>query len=213
MVCLKHRINQQSQEETKMDWKKGLRNLFCKKNRNSIEWVNPSLKEVENFVENIISDKNKLLEDAKLKLLAEGENARKRFTKQINEANKYGSIEMVKDLLRFVDEFNLSHKKIKECFEAFDDNQFDSINEGLEIISKKLDDILSKHGIEKIECQYMQFNPNLHEAVKFLPNDNHQRMTITEELQAGYKMYDRVIRPSKVVVSSGCVELCNEEAE
>jgi len=187
-----------------MNWKVSLKKLFYNLKPGYVEHNPPTFSEVEQLVEAIVSKKEKeLKEDFKLRMAAETINVKNKFSKQFQQDKKYSSLPAMRDLIEFSDNFRLGMNALESGENA---------TEGFEMLGKQLDDILAKNGVEKIDAKYMNFDPNLHEAMRMVPNDEHGKSIITEELKIGYKMYDRVIRASKVEVSSGKIEL-NEDAE
>lgn len=132
----------------------------------------------------------KSLEEKNLKLLADNENARKRYQKESQDARKYAVISIVQDFLSTYD--NL-------CLAVQSGN--DKVTEGVKLVIQQMETILSQHQCKKIQVN-IPFDPNLHEAVISQPSNEHAPMSIIKELTPGFILHDRVIRPSKVIVAT-----------
>jgi molecular chaperone GrpE len=130
-----------------------------------------------------------------LRLQADFENFRRRTRLDREAAEKYRAQSLVTDILPVLDNFERALK-----FEA-DDEKSKSILQGMEMIYRQLLDALKKEGVEAIECVGMQFDPHLHHAVMQVEDSEYETNIVVEELQKGYKLKDRVIRPSMVKVS------------
>ncbi len=142
---------------------------------------------------------NKLEEinDKYLRLYSDFENFRKRTAKDKVDMIKFASQETIKDLLPIVDDY-------ERALEDFNSQEQipQTSKEGLELIYNKLMTTLKQKGVEPIIAKGEQFDENLHEAISQFPaTDEAQKGIIIEEVLKGYKMYDRVIRFSKVVVA------------
>jgi molecular chaperone GrpE len=130
-----------------------------------------------------------------LRLQADFENFRRRTRLDREAAEKYRAQSLVTDILPVLDNFERALK-----VEA-DDEKSKSILQGMEMIYRQLLDALKKEGVEAIECVGMQFDPHLHHAVMQVEDSEYESNIVVEELQKGYKLKDRVIRPSMVKVS------------
>jgi molecular chaperone GrpE len=130
-----------------------------------------------------------------LRLQADFENFRRRTRLDSEAAEKYRAQSLVTDILPVLDNFERALK-----VEA-DDEKSKSILQGMEMIYRQLLDALKKEGVEAIDCVGMQFDPHLHHAVMQVEDSEYESNIVVEELQKGYKLKDRVIRPSMVKVS------------
>ncbi len=144
--------------------------------------------------------------DKWIRAVAELDNYRKRVQRENEETRKYQAQSLVRDLLPVLD--NL--RRAVAAATASDSSQPDELIQGVELVLKQLDEALTKHAIKPIPALGQPFDPHLHEAVQQVPSDEHPPMTIVHELERGYTLYDRVIRPSKVVVSSGLAAAAGE---
>ncbi len=137
--------------------------------------------------------------DKWLRAEAELDNYRKRSQRDAEEIRKYQSIGLVRDLLSGLD--NL--RRAEEA--AAKSQNMEELLKGISMVTVQFENTLKSHGIERIEAEGQPFDPNFHEAVTQIPSE-HPPMTVITDYEPGYKIHDRVIRPSKVVVSSGPAE-------
>jgi molecular chaperone GrpE len=133
--------------------------------------------------------------DLYVRSLAEIENLKKRFQKDKTELIKYANESLIKQLLTVVDNME---KAISASMEA---TSVDAVREGVELTLKGLSDILERSGVKQVEARGRPFDPNFHEALFEKEDDESESGTVIEELQKGYVLNDRLIRPSMVVVS------------
>ncbi len=128
-------------------------------------------------------------------------NYKRRAEQERVETIQYAAASLLKNLLPVVDDFDRALAAIPE--EARKDNKW---VEGVELIARKLHNLLEQEGVQPIEAQGQPFDPNLHEAVAFDDktegSDDHQD-TVAEVFSKGYKLHDRVLRPAMVKVSRG----------
>lgn len=127
---------------------------------------------------------------------AEFANARKRFEKQRLDARMNALVEMAGKLLPVIDDFDLAFQNVPD--EIAESDWYG----GLELIPRKLNTILEGIGIERIEAMGQPFDPNLHNAIMQEESADHESDTVIKEFQAGYKIGERVVRPSVVVVAA-----------
>lgn len=139
--------------------------------------------------------KIKEMENRYLRLYADFENFRRRTRQEMEAAEKYRAQSLVSDLLPALDNFERA-LKIKA-----EDEQAKSILQGMEMVYRSVLDALKKEGVEAIEAVGKPFDPHLHQAVMQVEDSNYEPNTVVEELQKGYKLKDRVIRPAMVKVS------------
>lgn len=127
---------------------------------------------------------------------AEFANARKRLERERVEARRNATIEVVGSLIPILDDFDRALETVPE--EIADDSWF----EGVALVHRKLRTILDKVNIERIEAVGQPFDPNYHEAVLQEESEEYESGTVIKELQPGYRLQDRVIRPAMVVVAA-----------
>lgn len=130
-----------------------------------------------------------------LRVQAEYDNFRKRTQKEKEADRKYKSQSIVTELLPVVDNFERALQvEVK-------DESAKSVVEGLNMVYRQLKDALQKEGVEEIKTEGEVFDPHLHQAVMQVEDEQYESNTVVEELQKGYKLKDRVIRPAMVKVN------------
>jgi molecular chaperone GrpE len=130
-----------------------------------------------------------------VRLAADFDNYRKRQEQEREALLKYGAEDTIKKILPVLDTIGRAEKSFQELDDAA------KLKESFEALKKQFMDSLEKIGVEKIETTGKEFDPNLHEAVMQTPTNEHDNHSIINELQSGYKLHDRVIRPAMVNVA------------
>lgn len=130
-----------------------------------------------------------------LRLAADFDNYRKRQAQEREALLKYGTEECMKKVIEVVDNFERAIKSV----ERIDD--VDKMKETFFVLNKQLTDSLTKLGLEEIKCVGEKFDPILHEAVLQTKTEEYPEETVTQELQKGYKLGDKVLRPAMVAVA------------
>ena len=172
---------------------------------------NTSDKPDEELKELTPEEKIKELEDKLARTLAEMENQRRRFEKEREDAFSYGGFAFAKETLNLIDNFERS-KKILENDEILKDTEaLKKTLEHFEIINKDMVSILSKNGITPVDSIGKKLDPNLHQAMMEIEDDQKEAGTIVQEIQKGFMMKDRLLRPSLVGVSKKTIK--NEEKD
>jgi molecular chaperone GrpE len=172
---------------------------------------NTSDKPDENTKELTPEEKIRELEDKLARTFAEMENQRRRFEKEREDAFSYGGFAFAKETLNLIDNFERS-KKILENDEILKDTEaLKKTLEHFEIINKDMVSILSKNGITPIDSIGKKLDPNLHQAMMEIEDDQKDAGTIVQEIQKGFMMKDRLLRPSLVGVSKKTIK--NEEKD
>jgi molecular chaperone GrpE len=146
-------------------------------------------------------EKIKELEDKLARTFAEMENQRRRFEKEKDDAFDYGGFSFAKEALNLIDNLDRS-KLILESDEALKDT--DALKKTIEhfdIINKDLISIFTKNNIKPIDCINKKLDPNLHQAMMEIEDDQKEPGTIVQEVQKGFMIKDRLLRPSLVGVS------------
>jgi molecular chaperone GrpE len=141
------------------------------------------------------------LEDKLARTFAEMENQRRRFEKEKEDAFDYGGFAFAKEALNLID--NLARSKlILESDEALKDTEaLKKTLEHFDIINKDLISIFTKNNIKPIDCLNKKLDPNLHQAMMEIEDDQKEPGTIVQEVQKGFMIKDRLLRPSLVGVS------------
>jgi molecular chaperone GrpE len=139
---------------------------------------------------------------------AELENYRKRSQRELIEERRYAVVPLVRDLLPVFDNLERAidatpTPRANEGDSPTTDDSASSLLEGVKLVATQLESVLKSHQCVRIETVGSPFDPNQHEAIAQEPSSEHPAGTVTRELQAGYKLHDRTIRPAQVFVSTG----------
>jgi molecular chaperone GrpE len=160
-----------------------------------------SLKNIKQAKEVTPEEKILELEDKVARAFAEMENQRRRFEKEREDAFNYGGFAFAKETLNLIDNLERS-KQILESDEALKNSEaLKKTLEHFDIINKDMISILSKNGIIPLDSIGKKLDPNLHQAMMEIDDDQKEPGTIIQEIQKGFMMKDRLLRPSLVGVS------------
>ena len=166
------------------------------------EVVNPTQDEKkEDIKELTVEERLKETEEKLLRSLAEVENQRRRFEKEIKDAFEFGSFNFAKESLAILDNLQRAKEAIKNDGELKNNKDLNKFLENINIIEKDLVSIFEKNRIKKIEVKEKKFDPNFHQAMSEIEDDNKDPGTILHEIQAGYMLGERLLRPALVSVS------------
>jgi molecular chaperone GrpE len=146
-------------------------------------------------------DKIKELEDKVVRSYAEMENQRRRYEKEKDDAFDYGGFSFAKESLNLIDNLDRSKISLENDEKLKDTEALKKIVEHLDIIHKDMLTILKKNNIEPIKSINEKLDPNLHQAMMEVEDDEKEPGTIMQEIQKGFMMKDRLLRPSLVCVS------------
>ena len=135
--------------------------------------------------------------DLALRSQADFENYKKRAAREKEEAIKYANSSLLEKLIAIVDNFELGLEAARA------EGEKSPIFSGMNMVLKQLMDFLADSGLQPIDATGQKFDPNLHEAIAHEPSDKFAEGTVIRQTRRGYKMKDRLLRPSSVVVSSG----------
>ena len=155
--------------------------------------------EIQETEEDILKDEIKTLKEEKIRVLAEMENLRKRFDREKIDSIKYGSVNFARDILSPGDNLERALSAINQ--EEEHPQSIKNLIEGLLMVKKELSTALEKNGITKIESLDKKFDPNLHQAMMEIENNDLEEGIVVQEIQTGYMMHDRLLRPAMVGVS------------
>ena len=162
-----------------------------------IESQNKQEKEEESTPENKIS----VLEDKLVRLYAEMENQRRRYEKEKDEAFEYGGFSFAKETLNLIDNLERSKTTIEKDESIQNSEAIKKIINHLDIIYKDMMSIFKKNEINPIESIGKKLDPNLHQAMMEIEDENEESGIILQEIQKGFMMKDRLLRPALVAVS------------
>ena len=143
-----------------------------------------------------LKEENSTLKDQYLRKHADFENFRRRMNKEKQDSIKYGNQGLLKDLIEVIDNFERAIKTSSE------NQDMESFREGIAMIEQQFTNMLKTNwGLEKIEAVGQEFDANVHEALMMEDSEEVDVNTVLEDFQTGYKLRDRVLRPSKVKVA------------
>jgi len=135
--------------------------------------------------------------DLALRSQADFENYKKRSAREKEEATQYANRSLLERLVAIIDNFELGLAAAKE------QGKQSPIYSGMVLVQKQLNDLLAENGLQPIEAEGKMFDPNLHEAIAHEPSDQVPEEIVLRQTRRGYRFKDRLLRPAKVVVSSG----------
>ena len=141
------------------------------------------------------------LEDKLARTLAEMENQRRRFEKEKEDAYEYGGFSFAREALNLIDNLERSKQVLKNDSKLKDTDALKKTLDHLEIINKDLISIFNKNNIKPLECLNKKLDPNFHQAMMEIEDDTKEPGTIIQEIQKGFTIKDRLLRPSLVSVS------------
>ena len=148
-----------------------------------------------------LSTKNKELEEKILRLLAESENLRKRHEREIQDSQSYAIKNFASSLLSIADNFQRALQSVPE--KETQNTLVNNLIIGIKAVEKEFFEVFEKNGIKKFSSINQKFDPEIHQAVSKINHDKIQKVFVCDELQLGFKISDRLLRPAMVVVSEG----------
>ena len=148
-----------------------------------------------------LEDKIKELEDRLARAYAEIENQRRRFEKEKDDAFDYGGFSLARETLNLIDNLERSKFALENDENLKNSEALKKIIDHLNVIQKDMISILKKNNIEEIKSIDQKLDPNLHQAMMEIEDDNKETGTVVQEIQKGFMMKDRLLRPSLVAVS------------
>jgi len=158
-------------------------------------------KETTPDVEEKAEDKLKIVEEKLLRSMAETENQRRRFEKERQEAFEFGGFNFAKESLSLLDNIDRATDSFKNDENLKNSKDLSKIIDTIDIIKKDLVSIFKKNNIESLDCLNKKFDPNFHQAMLEVEDNTKEPSTIVQEIQKGYMMKDRLLRPSLVAIS------------
>ena len=170
-------------------------------------------KEEEKVKELSIDQKLKDTEDKLLRSLAEIENQRRRFEKEIKDAFEFGSYNFAKESLAILDNLDRAKIAIRNDSVLKENKDLDKFLSNLDIIERDLSSIFEKNKIKKIDTKNKKFDPNIHQAMSEIEDNKVESGTVLQEIQAGYMFGDRLLRPALVAVAKKTIKKDEENKE
>jgi len=162
---------------------------------------NKDLNETSQNKDLLPEDKIKELEDKLARAYAEIENQRRRFEKEKDDAFDYGGFSLARETLNLIDNLERSKLALENDENLKNSEPLKKTLEHLNVIEKDMISILKKNNIEEIKSIDQKLDPNLHQAMMEVEDDNKEPGTVVQEIQKGFMMKDRLLRPSLVAVS------------
>ncbi len=156
-------------------------------------------------------EKLKSTQEKLLRSMAEMENQRRRFEKEKQEAFEFGGFNFAAESLSLIDNIDRAITSFKNDESLKNNKDLDKIIDSIEIVKKDLVSIFKKNGIETIECINKKFDPNFHQAMLELEDNTKETGTVVQEIQKGYMMKDRLLRPSLVGITKKREEKAEKE--
>jgi len=158
-------------------------------------------KKVTPIKEETPEEKLKTTQEKLLRTMAEMENQRRRFEKEKQEAFEFGGFNFAAESLLLIDNIDRAIVSFKNDESLKNNKDLNKIIDGIEIVKKDLVSIFKKNGIDTIECINKKFDPNFHQAMLEVENNTKVPGTVIQEIQKGYMMKDRLLRPSLVGIT------------
>ena len=146
-------------------------------------------------------EKFKVVQEKLLRTMAEMENQRRRFEKEKQEAFEFGGFNFAAESLSLIDNIDRAIISFKNDESLKNNKDLSKIIDGIEIVKKDLVSIFKKNGVDQIECINKKFDPNFHQAMLEVENNTKEPGTVVQEIQKGYMMKNRLLRPSLVGVA------------
>jgi molecular chaperone GrpE len=164
----------------------------------------PSASEPDGFaVIEKLNAENAELKDRALRALADVENMRRRAEREAADARTYAVTGFARDLLTVVDNFARALESLPAETRAAVEGPLKAFIEGVDLTGRELQAVLGRHGVKKLEPQGEKFDPNFHQAMFEAPDEALPAGTVTQVVQSGWKIGERVLRPALVGVSKG----------
>ena len=151
--------------------------------------------------EETVEDKLKVVHEKLLRTMAEMENQRRRFEKEKKEAFEFGGFNFAGESLSLLDNIDRAVISFKNDENLKNNKDLNKIIDGIEIVKQDLVSIFKKNGITPIECVNKKFDPNFHQAMLEIEDNTKEAGTVIQEIQKGFMMKDRLLRPSFVGVT------------
>jgi molecular chaperone GrpE len=156
------------------------------------------------------------LKDRLLRTLAEMENLRRRTEREVADSRAYGIASFARDILAVADNMARALEGLQSELKEKADAGVKALLDGVELTERELLKVLEKHGVRKFEPRGEKFDPNLHQAMYEVPDPSLPAGTITQVVQAGYMIGERMLRPALVAVAKGgpkAAPLANDNAD
>jgi molecular chaperone GrpE len=171
----------------------------------SIDTKQEAAPDPHSVIEKLVSENNEL-KDRSLRALAETENIRRRTEKEIADARVYAVTNFARDLLSVVDNLERALASLTDEQRAGAEPLLKALIEGVELTGKDLTGVLARYGVKRLDPKGEKFDPNFHQAMFEAPDESVPSGAVSQVMQSGWKIADRVLRPALVGVSKGGVK-------
>ena len=159
-----------------------------------------------------LAKENAELKDRVLRTLAEMENLRRRTEREVSDAKTYGVSSFARDMLSVVDNLARALEHLPAEARVAAGPQIQSMIEGVELTARDLESALGRHGVRKLDPKGQKFDPNFHQAIFEAPDETLPAGAVSQVVQSGWTIGDRVLRPAMVGVSKGGPKAVPREA-
>ncbi|HKN28298.1 MAG TPA: nucleotide exchange factor GrpE [Roseiarcus sp.] len=150
-----------------------------------------------------LNAENSQLKDRVLRTLAEMENLRRRTEREVSDAKTYAVTGFARDMLTVVDNLARALEHLPAEARAAADPQIQSVIEGVELTARDLEAVLGRHGVKRLDPKGQKFDPNFHQAIFEIPDETLPAGAVSQVVQSGWTIGDRVLRPAMVGISKG----------
>ncbi len=150
-----------------------------------------------------LNAENSQLKDRVLRTLAEMENLRRRTEREVSDAKTYAVTGFARDMLTVVDNLARALEHLPAEARAAADPQIQSVIEGVDLTARDLEAVLGRHGVKRLDPKGQKFDPNFHQAIFEIPDETLPAGAVSQIVQSGWTIGDRVLRPAMVGVSKG----------
>ena len=174
---------------------------MTKSDKKKVEKIPSENKENTPQKEEAVEDKLKITQEKLLRTMAEMENQRRRFEKENQEAFEFGGVNLARESLSLLDNIDRAIISFKNDENLKNIKDLNKIIDNIEIVKQDLVSIFKKNGITPIECINKKFDPNFHQAMLELDDNSKDAGTVIQEIQKGFMMKNRLLRPSLVGVT------------
>jgi molecular chaperone GrpE len=156
-------------------------------------------------IEKLVAE-NSEIKDRALRALAETENMRRRSEREAADARTYAVTNFARDMVSVIDNLERALASVAPEQRAVADGMLKTLIEGVELTAKDLTSALGRHGVKRLDPQGEKFDPNFHQAMFEAPDPNVPSGAVSQVVQSGWRIGDRVLRPALVGVSKGAVK-------
>ncbi len=170
-----------------------------------IDIRNEATPDPHSVIEKLVAE-NSELKDRSLRALAETENMRRRSEREAADARTYAVTNFARDMVAVIDNLERALASVAPEQRAVADGMLKTLIEGVELTAKDLTSVLGRHGVKRLDPQGEKFDPNFHQAMFEAPDANVPSGAVSQVVQSGWRIADRVLRPALVGVSKGAVK-------